>query len=277
MEPMYIDKSPREYYSFPLHRHDLWEITINLLGSGVETIDGQEYPFQVGSIFCVAPGVMHGKVSTDGFIDGSLMLRDINPFGGSNFYRFEDDVNGSVQYLFHLMFDVMMKDGPNAQVVIQSLADTMYQLMVSWNLTTNRNPAVERFQKVILDNLSNCEFNISEGIKKSGYSSSYFRKLFKSSTGLSPLGYLNHMRIEYAKHQIQQYYGIRSMKEIGLHSGFVDPYYFSRVFRQYAGVNPRQFAEETSRLKLQKVDGEPLAQTIKSPSSLSERPTSLDD
>ena len=262
MEPMYIDKSPREYHNFPLHQHTFWEITINLSGSGIATVDGKACPFQVGTIFCVAPGVLHGKVSADGFIDGSLMLRDIVPFGSSKFYQFEDDANGSAQYLFDLIFDVMMKDGPNAQLVIQSLADALYQLMVSWSLTSNRNLAVERFQKIILDNLSNYEFDISEGMKMSGYCSSYFRKLFKRSTGLSPLGYLNHMRIEYAKHQIQQYYGVRSMKEIGLHSGFEDPYYFSRVFRQYTGMNPRRYAEETIRKKLRKVSGEPLAKLM---------------
>ena len=91
MEPMYIDKSPRKYYSFPVHRHDIWEITINLAGSGTATINGQPYPFQEGTIFCLAPGVAHGKESSDGFVDGSLMLRDFVPFGSSDTYHFEDD------------------------------------------------------------------------------------------------------------------------------------------------------------------------------------------
>jgi AraC-like DNA-binding protein len=256
MEPMYIDKSPRRYYSFPVHRHDFWEITINLLGSGTAAIDGQEVPFQEGSIFCLAPGVTHGKVSGDGFIDGSLMLREFVPFGSASIYHFEDDANGAARHLFDLMFEIMMKDGPNAQAIIHSLADALYQLMIGWCLTTNRNPAVERFQKILLDNLTNTDFDISAGMKKTGYSASYFRKVFKLTTGHSPLGYLTYMRIEYAKRQIQQYYGMRAMKEIAANSGFSNPYYFSRVFRQVAGVSPTRYGEELCKLMVKKVDPE---------------------
>jgi len=249
MEPMYIDKSPINYRFFPIHRHDFWEITINLSGYGTATIDGQDYPFHEGTIFCLAPGIPHGKVSADGFIDGSLMLRDFVPFGPSSIYHFEDDHNGSVQHLFHLMFELMIKDAPNAQAIIHSLADVIYQMMVSWSLTDSRNPAVERFQKVLLDNLSNMDFDISKGIKNSGYCSSYFRKIFKQTTGHSPLGYLNRMRIEYAKRQIQQYYKIRPLKEIASLSGFSDPYYFSRVFHHHTGLSPTQYARELGEVK----------------------------
>jgi len=127
MKPLYIDKSPRKYPAFPAHQHEVWEITVNLTGSGTATIDGQEYPFQKGTIFCVAPGIQHGKVSGDGFIDGSLMLQDFVPPGSVTVYHFEDDLNGSFQFLFSLMFDVLLRDGPNAQAVIQALAEAMYQ------------------------------------------------------------------------------------------------------------------------------------------------------
>ncbi len=254
MELMYIDKSPRKYRAFPQHQHDFWEITINLIGSGTATIDGQEYPFQEGTIFCLGPGVTHGKVSDDGFIDGSLMLRDFVPFGSSDIYHFEDDANGAARHLFHLMFEIMMKDGPNAQAIIHSIGDAMYQMMIGWSLTGERNPAVERFQKTLLDNLSNSDFDISQEMKKTGYSLSYFRKLFKLTTGHSPLSYLNHMRIEYAKRQIQQYFEARPMKEIAFNSGFSDPYYFSRAFRQIAGVSPTGYGKALSRVKVQKID-----------------------
>lgn len=259
MEPVFIDKSPHIYHSFPLHQHKGWEITINLSGSGIVTVDGQEYSFHEGTIFCVAPGILHRKISNDGFIDGSLMLQDFIPIGSSNVYQFEDDANKSFQNLFSLMFETLMKDGPNAQAIINSLADTMYQMMVSWSTLNNRNVIVERFQKTLLDNLSNCDFDISEGIRKNGYCVSYFRKLFTKTTGRSPINYFNNLRIEYAKRQIQQYFGVRSMKEVAHSSGFSDPYYFSRVFRKYTGMNPLKYGKEVGLAKVEKANGEPLA------------------
>ena len=256
MEIKYIDKSPRKYHSFPRHSHDVWEITVNLVGAGTATVDGQEYSFGPGTIFCVAPGILHNKVSENGFIDGSLMLGDFTPMGISDIYHFEDDANGSFQYLFSLLFDITMKNGPNAQAIINSLTDAMYQLLIGWSVSSNRNPTVERFQKVLLDNISNCDFDVASEMESTGYCSSYFRKIFKQSTGHSPVGYFNNLRIEYAKRQIQQYFGTRPMKEIARSSGFEDPYYFSRVFRKYAGVNPLGYAQEIGNSTVEKSDGE---------------------
>ena len=259
MKPLYIDKSPRKYHSFPYHQHDVWEITVNLAGSGTATIDGREYPFRVGTIFCLGPGILHRKESEDGFIDGSLMLQDFIPMGSAHIYQFEDDVNGSIQFLFSLMFDILMKDGPNAQAVINSLADSMYQLLVSWSAIRNRSQIVERFEKILLDNISNSDFKMTEQIKETGYSCGYFRKIFKSTTGQAPTSYFNRMRVEYAKRQIQQYYGVRTCKEIARSAGFEDPYYFSRVFKQFTGLSPVSYGQEIKLVKAQKADGEPLA------------------
>jgi AraC-like DNA-binding protein len=187
------------------------------------------------------------------------MLRDFKPFWSSQVYCLEDDAHGSFQSLFSLIFNAVMNNGLKAQAVVHALADAMYQLMLSWSDIGDRNPTVEHFQKVLLDNLSNREFDLSEEIRRTGYSSSYFRKLFNRFTGNSPIGYLNYMRIECAKRQIQHYLGTRSMKEIAHDSGFEDPYYFSRVFRKYTGANPLRYAKEIGEVKVQKVDGEPMA------------------
>lgn len=261
MDIMYIDRSARSYQSFPLHQHDFWEITINLSGRGVATIDQVEYPFQEGTIFCVAPGIAHKKISDEGFVDGSLMLREFVPFGAGGLFLFEDDTSGSMQYLFRLMFDVTMKDIPNSQAVIHALADVMYQMMVSWSLTGSRNQVVERFQKIILDNIANPDFDLGHALLQCGYSTSYFRKVFKRSMGQSPNSYLNQVRIEYASRQIQQYYGTRSLKEIALQSGFEDPYYFSRVFHQYTGHSPTEYGRKMggSRLETVNWDGQDMS------------------
>lgn len=118
----------------------------------------------------------------------------------------------------------------------------MYQLLISWSAYQHkRNAPAENFQNILLSNISNCNFDISAEIKKTGYCYSYFRKLFKKFTGYPPVHYFNHLRIEYSKKQLQQYHGVHSIKEIALCSGFTDPYYFSRVFKQYEGVSPEQY------------------------------------
>jgi AraC-like DNA-binding protein len=115
---------------------------------------------------------------------------------------------------------------------------------VFWSKGLNRrNSAVETFQNTLLRNLANCHFDLDAEIAKTGYCGSYFRKLFKEYTSQAPLEYLTRLRVEHAKRQLQQYHGIRTIKEIALGSGFHDPYYFSRAFKKHEGVSPQAYIE----------------------------------
>jgi AraC family transcriptional regulator, arabinose operon regulatory protein len=190
----------------------------------------------------VPPGILHRKTAEKGFTDACVFIKDFVPLSGYRIAQFEDDRNHTFKNLLLLAFDVQIKNEPNAKAIINSLGDVMYQLLVSWNSYGHkRNAQAEAFQNILLNNISNCNFDISAEIKKTGYCSSYFRKLFKEFSGHSPVHYLNHLRIEYSKKQLQQYHDVRTIKEIALGSGFSDPYYFSRVFKQYEGVSPEQY------------------------------------
>ena len=72
-----------------------------------------------------------------------------------------------------------------------------------------------------------------------GYS--YFRRMFKSYTGISPGQYHLQLRIQKAQEMIL--YSNKSIKEIAIDLGFESVYYFSRLFKQKAGVPPSQFRE----------------------------------
>lgn len=242
MEILLVDKSPEIYRDFRYHSHGYWEIICNIFGSGTAIIDGLEYPFTEGTIFCIPPGIMHRKVAEQGFMDSCLFIRDFTPVDSRPVAEFSDDSNRTFQKLLLLAFDIQNKDEPNAKAIINSLGDALYQLLVSWSAGQRKqNDPTDAFRDVLSKNIANCHFDIAEEIDKTGYSSSYFRKMFKESSGTSPLNYLNHLRIEYAKRQLQQYHGIRSIKEIALGSGFNDPYYFSRAFRIHEGISPQQY------------------------------------
>lgn len=58
---------------------------------------------------------------------------------------------------------------------------------------------------------------------------------FKRATGLSPIDYLNRIRIEDAKKQLERN---RPVKEIAESIGFKNQYYFSRLFKKAVGIPP---------------------------------------
>jgi len=72
-----------------------------------------------------------------------------------------------------------------------------------------------------------------------GYSYNYLRVLFRQVTGISPLDYVNRMRVAYACEQLS--YSSQAIKEIAYNAGFDDPHYFSRMFRKITGITPGQY------------------------------------
>ncbi len=54
--------------------------------------------------------------------------------------------------------------------------------------------------------------------------------------------YLKTLRLRHAVFLIEQ--GITSVKNVALLSGYRDPLYFSKVFRQSLGVSPSEFIEQ---------------------------------
>ncbi len=69
----------------------------------------------------------------------------------------------------------------------------------------------------------------------------YFRKCFKKATNMSPIEYRNYLRIEYAKYNITHCDTYDTLRKLSEWSGFEDMYYFSRLFKKYTGVSPRQY------------------------------------
>lgn len=69
--------------------------------------------------------------------------------------------------------------------------------------------------------------------------SQYLCHFFKEISGVSPIQYLIHFRIEQAKKELQE--TTKSILEISFDCGFDNISYFIRQFKKIAGVTPRQF------------------------------------
>lgn len=85
------------------------------------------------------------------------------------------------------------------------------------------------------------DFEISIGALADmcGISEDYFRKIFKSSYGISPVKYINSLKVSYAKELLSS--GMYSVTEVAQMSGFADASYFSREFKTHTGICPSQY------------------------------------
>jgi AraC-like DNA-binding protein len=75
--------------------------------------------------------------------------------------------------------------------------------------------------------------------ERSGYSSAQLSRLFRATTGESPMAYVTRLRIETASWLLLETQ--LSVTEVARAVGFGDLYHFSRRFRQLRGISPSRF------------------------------------
>ena len=99
------------------------------------------------------------------------------------------------------------------------------------------NQAVSYISRHILSKIN------SEALAESLYvSSGHLSRQFKKETGKTIPEYVNWQRIEMAKVFLQE--NDADITELAIRLGYQESSYFSKVFRQIAGMSPRQYVNE---------------------------------
>lgn len=75
-----------------------------------------------------------------------------------------------------------------------------------------------------------------------GISTVYFRKMFESVYGISPIKYLHNFRIKKAKAILLSDY--ESVEQVALSVGYNSIYHFSKMFKEYTGKSPTEYAKQ---------------------------------
>lgn len=91
------------------------------------------------------------------------------------------------------------------------------------------------------------ELSLEDVAKKAGISKYHFLREFKRYTGHTVVKYINILRCEYAKRLLRS--SDATVGDIATLCGFENQSYFSKTFKAYAGVLPRDFraAEKNTR------------------------------
>lgn len=97
------------------------------------------------------------------------------------------------------------------------------------------------------ENLSDPDFDINEEIRKRNYSEGYLRKQIINECGNTPVKFLNLIRIERAKELMRSTKEKTSIQAIAHQCGFKDPLYFSRMFKKYEGISPKEYSQKAKK------------------------------
>ena len=78
------------------------------------------------------------------------------------------------------------------------------------------------------------------------YSVSHFSKLFRLTTGMSPIEYFIHLKMQKACQLL--YTDDSRVKQIAALLGYDDPYYFSRLFKKYMNTSPETYRKSVRKI-----------------------------
>jgi AraC-like DNA-binding protein len=237
-----VGMSPRQLHTIGAHSHDHWEIILNFEGEGIATTGDLTHQFRPGTIICQPPGIPHAKESTSLFRDIFIQVDHFTIPGTGAVPVFADDETKSVETLLFMALRIYHRKDVHYLAIVNSLAETIYHLLLSWSGNKPRNESVDQLKNDIIENMTDPEYQVSSSLAKASVCSDHLRRSFKKQTGETPVAYLTRMRIDYAcKLLVQRKDTGLSVAQIALMSGFYDPHYFARIFRRLTGMAPTEY------------------------------------
>ena len=229
------------------HKHNEWEICLNLSGCGFDYYENETTDFVPGSIYLCPPMGSHKKVAKEGvFQDISILVTDSGILCKLKKHYFSDNTGNSIKSLMFMLYDLYHMKPPGYQTAANSLAEAICNMLVVFEGSADCSQGVEIMKNEIIKNFINPEFKVEHAAKNTNYNIDYMRRCFKKEVGINPIAYLNSLRIENAKKLLKQNrYSKYTVSEIATMSGFYDVGYFSRVFKKSTGINPREMYRMT--------------------------------
>lgn len=107
------------------------------------------------------------------------------------------------------------------------------------------DPQIARCQQWASLNYT-CEAPVARMVALSRLPERTFKRRFVLATGMSPLQYVHHVRLEEAKHMLES--GDSPVEAVASDVGYSDASFFGRLFRRKVGMTPAQYRQRFGRL-----------------------------
>jgi AraC-like DNA-binding protein len=211
-------------------------------GRGAITVGDLPVPFEPGTIVCLPPILPHRETSESGFRNIHFTL-DAFPAPAGAVPSFRDEEHQPFLTTCNTLLHEYHLRQPGWEMITQSLFAVLMSYFTRWQDRSTAPPYVAQLKSILVRNLHDVDFDTGAAMRQLPVSPNHLRRAFVKSTGKTPLQFLIDMRINEARMLLAM--GGYEVKEVAMRCGFNDPYYFSRMFKQTAGVSPTQFAMKT--------------------------------
>jgi|ERR1035437_3266902 AraC-like DNA-binding protein len=271
------DSWKRIYHNTDLHFHNLLEIGYCIYGDGNMVFDNNcLIPYSNGSFTVIPQNVLHTTLgSGDDANYWEYLFIDIDTFLGSIYsadHIFAHKLIARVKNKAHVFdkndMDVLaysIKDLLKEKRETKEFGTEIEKCLVLKMLLeiarinpfeTEKGDHPQKRRKTILDSLEYVNVNFAENIKINTLagichlSETHFRRLFEDTIHMTPVDYVNFVRIQKACEYLNS--SNDTMENVALKVGYISQSTFNRNFSKFVGVTPHKWkmAADNYKLKL---------------------------
>lgn len=130
-------------------------------------------------------------------------------------------------------------------LLMKELYGIIYKMQREYQIPytqTKKNEIIDIAIKYIHSNYCTDAISIEKIADTCKISTVYLRKLFASRFGVSPIQYINNLKLIRAKELLES--NMYTVREVCFLSGFSDESYFSRKFKESTGMSPSEYKEK---------------------------------
>ena len=220
--------------SCQMHTHPFWEVIYQLDAPTTAVTEGGSYPVDVGEMIVIPPNTPHRTVSDTVFHDFCVTLERLDLPPTPTVLR---DVNGTILGIYQVLESVQEERNELNNAILEKMTEALCLALKRASAIPPEPTAVTQLRALLRENVENPYFDLTAAVRTLGYHPDYLRRSFKHYTSVSPLRYLNSLRIERAK-ELLRFESSLMIGEIAVRCGFRDALYFSTAFKREVGMSP---------------------------------------
>jgi AraC-like DNA-binding protein len=251
----FLLRMPKLTFDIPEHDHPCYEFHYVVSGSGSFRSGNRRFPIRRGDFFYNEPGVRHQAMVTGRkamllqyavglFLDPAKdrqLIADLKK-------RLPEAKRRRLGDGYYLFFEQLRRQHSSGQpelihAALFSFVGLLYKIMGGDTDMRSSNSVVEESLGLIHARITK-GVSLEELADRFGLSRSYFIRLFKRHVGISPVKYLNNLRMEMASELLRE--SELTLAEIAQRTGFSDESQFSKRFKQWSGKPPGRFRQSHS-------------------------------
>lgn len=235
------------------HSHSIAELFYVRSGRGNFIVEDEIYPVQQDDLVIVNPNVEHTEVSVSSdpleyvVLGVEGMSFDFGDRSGSRNHEIINYRNQRDELLFY--FNAMLQETENKDENYEVVCQNLLEVVIISLMRSSGHPfsvvATQRANKVCSRIKRYIDSNFAEDIsldslaEKAHLSKYYLVHTFAKYYGMSPINYLNEVRLRASKELLET--TDLSISQVAESTGFSSQSYFSQSFRRSCGLTPSDY------------------------------------